>query len=135
MVGGWARAGSWGKCIKGMHLRLGEVHERGSTLEGELEGVLDWLATEMHESKGIQEMINKSQQREDDQVIHHTWSSDIPFFHLYHTLVDDSIRAAFGKAYAVKTREELDGRNSFCSKVFMRRPPNISTTPVGYPTV
>ena len=27
---------------------------------------LDWLATEMHEWKGIQEMINESQQREDD---------------------------------------------------------------------
>ena len=73
---------------------------------------LDWLATEMHEWKGIQEMINESQQREDDRVIHHTWISDIPFLHLYHTLVDDSIRAAFGKAYAAKTREELDGRNS-----------------------
>ena len=73
---------------------------------------LDWLATEMHEWKGIQEMINESQQREDDRVIHHTWLSDIPFLHLYHTLVDDSIRAAFGKAYAAKTREELDGRNS-----------------------
>ena len=29
---------------------------------------LDWLVTEMHEWKGIQEMINKSQQRQDDQV-------------------------------------------------------------------
>ena len=27
-------------------------------------------------------------------------------------MVDDSLRAAFGKAYAAKTREELDGRNS-----------------------
>ena len=33
---------------------------------------LDWLVTEMHERKGIQEMINESHQREDDQVIHHT---------------------------------------------------------------
>ena len=66
----------------------------------------------MHERKGIQEMINESQQREDDQIIHHTWSSNIPFLCLYHTLVDDSIRAAFGKAYAAKMREELDGRNS-----------------------
>ena len=59
---------------------------------------LDWLATEMYEWKGIQEMINEIQHREDDQVIHRTWSSDIPFLHLCHTLVDDSIRAAFGKA-------------------------------------
>ena len=96
---------------------------------------LDWLVTEMHEWKGIQEMINESQQRKDDQVIHHTWSSNIPFLCLYHTLVDNSIRAAFGKAYAAKMREELDGRDSSLFKSFMRRPPNISTTPIGYPAV
>ena len=73
---------------------------------------LDWLASELDEWKGIQELINESQQREDDRVIHRSSSSDIPFLHLYHTLVDDSIRAVFGKAYAAKTREELDGRNS-----------------------
>ena len=53
---------------------------------------LDWLASELDEWKGIQVMINKSKQREDDRVIHHSWSSDIPFLRLYHTLVDDSIR-------------------------------------------
>ena len=41
-VGGWARGRSLGKCIEGRHLRLGEAHERGSTLEGVLEGVLYW---------------------------------------------------------------------------------------------
>ena len=79
------------------------------------------MATEMHEWKCIQEMINESQQREDDQVIHHTWSSDIPFLCLYHTLVDDSIRSAFGKACASKTREELDGRNSSLLKSVYKR--------------
>ena len=39
VVGGWARGESW---IKGRHLRLGEVHERGSGLEGVLEEVIYW---------------------------------------------------------------------------------------------
>ena len=52
---------------------------------------LDWLASELDEWKGIQQMINESQQREDDRVIHHSWSTDVPFLHLYHTLVDDSL--------------------------------------------
>ena len=33
-------------------------------------------------------------------------------------MVDDNIRQAFGEAYAVKTREELDGRNSGLYKSF-----------------
>ena len=82
---------------------------------------LEWLATEMHESKGIQQIFNEGQQRKDDRVIHHSWSSNIPFLHLYHTLVDDSIRAAFGKAFAAKTREELDGRNSSLFKHFYEK--------------
>ena len=52
---------------------------------------LDWLASELDEWKGIQQMINKSQQREDDRVIHRSWSTVVPFLHLYHTLVDDSL--------------------------------------------
>ena len=47
--------------------------------------------SEIEEWKGIQLMINKSQGKEDDQIIHHSWSSDIPYLHLYHTLVEDSI--------------------------------------------
>ena len=76
--------------------------------------VLDrsWLKAELEEWKGIQEMINESQQHSADKVIHRTWSNDIPYLRLYHTLVDDNIRWAFGEAYSVKTREELDGRNS-----------------------
>ena len=35
--GGWARGGSW---VDRRHLRLGEAHERGSTLEGVLGEVL-----------------------------------------------------------------------------------------------
>ena len=57
-------------------------------------------------------MINKSQEKEDDWIIHHSWSSDIPYLHLYHTLVEDSIQSAFGKVYNAKTQEELDGRNT-----------------------
>ena len=68
-----------------------------------------WLKEEIQEWKGIQEMINESQQNEEDKVLHRTWSNDIPYLRLYHTLVDDSVQGAFGEAFAVKTREELDG--------------------------
>ena len=76
--------------------------------------VLDqsWLKTELEEWKGIQEMINESQQHSADKVIHRTWSNDIPYLRLYHTLVDNNIRWAFGEAYSIRTREELDARNS-----------------------
>ena len=80
-----------------------------------------WLKTELEEWKGIQEMINKSQQHSADKVIHRTWSNDIPYLCLYHTLVDDNSRQAFGEAYAVKTREELDGRNSGLYKSFYEK--------------
>ena len=36
-------------------------------------------------------------------------------------MVDDNIRQAFGEAYAVKTREELDGRNSGLYKSFYEK--------------
>ena len=80
-----------------------------------------WLKTELEEWKGIQEMINESQQHSADKVIHQTWSNDIPYLCLYHTLVDDNIRQAFGEAYAVKMREELDGRNSGLYKSFYEK--------------
>ena len=66
-------------------------------------------------------MINKSQQHSADKVMHQMWSNDIPYLHLYHTLVDDNIRQAFGEAYAVKTREELNGRNSGLYKNFYEK--------------
>ena len=80
-----------------------------------------WLKEEIQEWKGIQEMINESQQNEEDKVLHRTWSNDIPFLRLYHTLVDDSVRGAFGEAFAVKTREELDGRHSALYKDFYEK--------------
>ena len=85
--------------------------------------VLDqsWLKTELEEWKGIQEMINDSQQHSADKVIHRTWSNDIPYLRLYHTLVDDNIRRAFGEDYSVKMREELDGRNSGLYKSFYEK--------------
>ena len=41
---------------------------------------LDFLGSEIEEWKGIQLMINESQEKE-----------DIPYLHLYHTLVEDSV--------------------------------------------
>ena len=66
-------------------------------------------------------MINESQQHDEDKVLHQTWSNDIPYLQLYHTLVDDNIRRAFGEAYAVKTRAEFDGRNSGLYKSFYKK--------------
>ena len=73
---------------------------------------LDFLESQIQEWKGIQLMINKSQEQEDNWIIQHSWSSDIPYLHLYHILVEDSIQSSFGKVYNAKTREELDGRNT-----------------------
>ena len=73
---------------------------------------LDFLQSELEEWKGIQHMVNNSHKREDGRILHRSWSCDIPYLQLYHTLVEDHIRSAFGKAYHAKTREELDGRNS-----------------------
>ena len=38
-----------------------------------------WLKEEIEEWKGTQEMINKSQQHEEDNVLHCTWSNDTPY--------------------------------------------------------
>ena len=85
--------------------------------------VLDrsWLKAELDEWKGIEEMINESQQHSADKVIHRTWSNDMPYLRLYHTLVDDNIRQTFGEEYSVKTREELDGQNSGLHKSFYEK--------------
>ena len=82
---------------------------------------LDWIESELKEWKGIQEMVNRSQQCEDDWILHHTWSTDIPYLHLYHTLIEDSIRLSLGEAFATKTREHLDGRNSNLFKSFYEK--------------
>ena len=73
---------------------------------------LDSVQSELEEWKGIQHMVNDSHKREDDRILHRSWSCDIPYLQLYHMLVEDHIRSAFGKAYHAKTHEELDGRNS-----------------------
>ena len=80
-----------------------------------------WLKEEIEEWTGIQEMINESQQHEEDKVLHHTWSNDTPYLRLYHTLVDNIVRGAFGQAFTVKTREELDGQNSSLYKGFYQK--------------
>ena len=82
---------------------------------------LDWIESELKEWKGIQEMVNKSQQREDDRILHHTWLTDIPYLRLYHTLIEDNIRLSLGEAFATKTREQLDGRNSNFFKSFYEK--------------
>ena len=73
---------------------------------------LDWIESELKEWKGIQEMVNESQQCEDDQILHCMWSTDILYLHLYHTLIEDNIHLSLGEAFATKTREQLDGQNS-----------------------
>ena len=80
---------------------------------------LDFLHSELEEWKGIQCMVNDSHKREDNRILHQSCSCDIPYLQLYHTLVEDHIRSAFGKAYHAKTREELDGRNSTLFQDFM----------------
>ena len=70
---------------------------------------LDWIESELKEWKGIQEMVNKSQQHEDDRICDHTWSTDIPYLCLYHSLIEHSIHLSPGEAFATKTREQLNG--------------------------
>ena len=69
----------------------------------------DWIESKLKEWKGIQEMVNESQQREDDQILHCMWSMDIPYLCLYHTLIEDNIHLSLREAFATKTREQLDG--------------------------
>ena len=73
---------------------------------------LDFITSELDEWKGIQQLINDSHEREEDWIIHHSWSSNIPFLRLYHTLVEDGIHSTFGKAYQAKSCEDSDGRNT-----------------------
>ena len=79
---------------------------------------LDWIESELKEWKGIQEMVNESQQREDDWILHRTWLTDILYLCLFHTLIEDNIRLSLGEAFATKTREQLDGRNNNLFKSF-----------------
>ena len=82
---------------------------------------LDRIESELKEWKGIQEMVNKSQQHEDDQILHCMWLMDIPYLSLYHTLIEDNIRLSLGEAFAMKTREQLDGQNSNLFKSFYEK--------------
>ena len=82
---------------------------------------LDWIESESKEWKGIQEMVNKSQQHEDDRILHCTWSTDIPYLWLYHSLIEDIICLSLGEAFATKTREQLDGQNSNLFKSFYEK--------------
>ena len=82
---------------------------------------MDWIESKLKEWKGIQEMVNESQQREDNQILHRTWLMDIPYFCLYHTLIKDNIRLSLGVAFAMITREQLDGQNSNLFKSFYEK--------------
>ena len=66
-------------------------------------------------------MVNESQQHEDDQILHCTWSTDILYLCLYHTLIEYNIRLSLGEAFATKTREQLDGQNSNLFKSFYKK--------------
>ena len=80
-----------------------------------------WLKEEIEEWKGIQEMMNKSQQHEEDKVLHHTWSNDTPYLQLYHTLVDDSLEEPLGKPSLSKQEKNwMDGIPLYI-KISMRR--------------
>ena len=82
---------------------------------------LDFLQSELEEWKGIQRMVNDSHKREDDRILHQSWSCDIPYLRLYHTLVEDHIRCAFRKAYHAMprlVRNWMAGTLRF-SKIFM----------------
>ena len=52
---------------------------------------LEFFQLQLDKWKGIQEMINESHVREEDCIIHQSWSLDIPYLCLYHTLVEDNI--------------------------------------------
>ena len=52
---------------------------------------LEVLQSELDKWKGIQETNNESLIRQEDHITHQSWSSDIPYLHLYHTLVEDNI--------------------------------------------
>ena len=82
---------------------------------------LDWIESELKEWKGIQEMVNESQKCEDDWILHHMWLMDIPYLRLYHTLIEDNIHLSLGEAFAMKTREQLNGRNSNLFKSFYEK--------------
>ena len=82
---------------------------------------LDWIESKIKEWKGIQEMVNESQQLEDDRILHCMWSTDILYLRLYHTLIEDNIRLSLGEAFAMKTREQLDGQNSNLFKSFYEK--------------
>ena len=82
---------------------------------------LDWIESELKEWKGIQEIVNESQQCEDDWILHHMWSMDILYLHLYHILIEDNIHLFLGEAFATKTREQLDGQNSNLFKSFYEK--------------
>ena len=82
---------------------------------------MDWIESELKEWKGIQEMVNESQQCEDDRILHCMWSTDIPYLHLYHTLIKDNIRLSLGEAFAMKTREQLDVQNRNLFKSFYEK--------------
>ena len=66
-------------------------------------------------------MVNESQQREDDRILHRKWSTDILYLRLCHTLIEDNIRLSLGEAFAMKTREQLDGQNSNLFNSFYKK--------------
>ena len=73
---------------------------------------IKFVKTELVKWKDIQVSVNQSQVAEEERIVQKAWSNEIPCLRMCHVLVDDDIRGEFARSFAVKTREELDGRNS-----------------------
>ena len=73
---------------------------------------IEFLQKELQKWSEIQKTVNDSQQQEEDRVLQKSWNSDVPYLRMYHVLIDDKLRLELTKAFTVKSREELDGRNS-----------------------
>ena len=92
------------KCLAFLHKHPISATEYPSEIE--------FLQQELGKWSRIQNTINNSQEEEETRVLQKTWNSDVPYLRMYHVLIDDELRAALTQAFTVKTREELDGRNS-----------------------
>ena len=66
-------------------------------------------------------MVNESQQHKDDRILHCTWSTDILYLRLYHTLINDIFIYHLDKHFATRTREQLDGQHTNIFKSFYEK--------------
>ena len=73
----------------GMSVLVGETpwHQDNAVLTEDAAEIA-WLGAELSKWRGIQTSINESQEREEEQVLQRTWSTDVTFLRMYHTIVD-----------------------------------------------